>query len=52
MAISSNYRGDKLVRQAITIFDPAINKYVNVYEKEGNEYYGYEKIEYITPTAV
>ena len=52
MEISSNYRGDKLIRSAITKFDPTINKYVNIFEKESTEYYGYVDTEYITPTAV
>jgi hypothetical protein len=40
------------VRQAITVFDPVLDGYVNVYEKNDVEYYGYTKTEYITPTAV
>jgi hypothetical protein len=52
MEISSEYRGDKLVRQAITKFDPTIDKYVNVYKKDEVTYYGYITAEYITPTAV
>jgi hypothetical protein len=34
------------------VFDTAIGRYVNVYKKDGNEYYGYTKTEYITPVAV
>lgn len=52
MNISSTYRGDKLIRQAVTLFDSTIDRYVNVYEKDKTEYYGYTKSEYITPTAV
>lgn len=52
MNVSSVYRGDKLVRQAITLFDSTIDKYVNVFDKNGTEYYGFTKSEYITPTAV
>ena len=52
MAISSEYQGNKLVRQPQTRFDSTINKYVNVYKKDGIEYYGYTESEYITPTAV
>lgn len=52
MEISSEYRGDKLVRQAITKFDSTIDKYVNVYKKDEVTYYGYTTAEYITPTAV
>ena len=52
MNISSVYRGDKLIRQAITLFDSTIDKYVNVFDKNGTEYYGFTKSEYVTPTAV
>ena len=49
---ASDSRGEKLVRSAKTVFDTAIGRYVNVYKKDGNEYYGYTKTEYITPVAV
>ena len=52
MDISPVYRGDKLIRQAITFFDSTIDKYVNVFDKKGTEYYGFTKSEYVTPTAV
>lgn len=35
--ISSEYRGDKLIRQALTKFDPTIDKYVNVYQKQATD---------------
>lgn len=54
MILSSEYRGDKLVRQPITEFDATINKYVNVFKKgeDGQTYYGFTQTDYITPTAV
>lgn len=52
MEISSIYRGDKLIRQAITKFDSTIDKYVNVYERDDVTYYGYVQTDYVTPTAV
>ena len=52
MEISFEYRGDKLIRQPITKYDPTIDKYVNVYKKGELTYYGFTKTEYITPTAV
>lgn len=52
MNISSEYRGNKLIRQALTVFDSTVDKYVNVYEKDDIQYYGYTKSEYVTPTAV
>lgn len=51
--ISSEYRGDKLIRQAKTKFDPKIDKYVNVYkDASNNAVYGYVETEYITSTTV
>ena len=52
MDISPVYRGDKLIRQAITFFDSTIDRYVNVYEKDKIEYYGFTESEYVTSTAV
>ena len=52
-ALSKEYRGNKLVRQALTEFDAKLDRYVNVYTDEhGNKRRGYVKTEYITPTAV
>ena len=50
MTISSIYRGDRLVRQAQTIYDATIDKYVYSY-KEG-QYYGYSETEYVSPSIV
>lgn len=50
MTISSVYRGDRLVRQAQTIYDATIDKYVYSY-KEG-QYYGYSETEYISPSII
>ena len=54
-SFSSEFRGDRLVRQPITEFDSTVDKYVQVYEKQGQQdvkYYGYTKTDYITPTSV
>ena len=48
--ISSDYRGDRVVRQVQTIYDSTIDKYVYSYNK--GQYYGYSESEYISPTAV
>lgn len=52
LELSYDFRGDKLIYQQVTLFDQAINQYVKIYEKDEKEYYGYQTIEYITPTAV
>lgn len=50
--VSTNYRGERLVRQAQTKFDATIDKYVGVYQKDGKEYYGFTQSEYSTSAAV
>lgn len=52
--LCTNYRGMRLVRQARTKYDKTIGKYVSVYTKEGSddEYYGFTKTEYLSPSAV
>lgn len=56
LIICPNYRGMRLVRQAATLYDPTIGKYVSVYTKNedgtGEEYYGFTKTEYLSPKAV
>ena len=46
--ISSEYRGERLVKQFQTKYDSTIDKYVGVYEKEGKQYSGYTQSEYIS----
>ena len=50
--ISTDYRGKRLVRQLATKFDPILDKYVGIYEKDGERYYGYQETEYFSPTVV
>ena len=50
--ISTSYRGERLVRQTQTKYDSTIDKYVGVYKKEGEQYYGYSQSEYITSGAI
>ena len=44
--LSHKYRGEKLIRQYQTEYDPIMDKYVGVYKKEGKLYYGYTESEY------
>lgn len=50
MVISSEFRGKRIVRQAQTIYDSTIDKYV--YSYNNGSYYGYTESEYISPTTV
>jgi hypothetical protein len=34
------------------VFDKTLNRFVNVYQKDGKEYYGYTKSEYFSPSYV
>ena len=51
-AISTEYRGERLVRQVQTRYDATIDKYVKIYRKDGIQYYGFTKSEYLSPSAV
>ena len=52
--ISAKYRGMRLVKQARTIYDAKIDKYVQEYTKAGDNtvYYGFEETKYLSPNAV
>jgi hypothetical protein len=50
MAISSEYRGNRLVRKVKTKYDATIDKYVNVYNN--GAIYGYTETEYLSPATV
>ena len=53
--ISSDYRGMRLVRQIQTKYDSTIDKFVQVYKKEGDEntiYYGFTEAKYVSPNTV
>lgn len=50
--LSMKYRGEKLVRQVQTKYDSTIDKYVGVYKKDGELYYGYTQTEYSTSGAI
>ena len=52
MDLSDDYRGMRLVRPVQTKYDSTIDKYVTVYEKGGEEYYGFIDTEYISPNTV
>lgn len=48
----SRYRGMRLVRQIQSKYDSAIDKFVTVYEKDGQEYYGFTETKYISPAYI
>lgn len=50
MAISSEYRGNRLVRKVKTKYDATIDKYVNIYNN--GAIYGYTETEYLSPATV
>ena len=53
LAISTKYRGKRVVRQPKTTFDPIIDKYVSIYkDKDGKEVYGFMEDEIISPSYV
>ena len=52
MGLSKDYRGKRLVRQVKTKYDSTIDKYVQIYENNNVEYYGYTEREYVSPTTV
>lgn len=52
MGLSKDYRGERFVRQVKTKYDSTIDKYVQIYESNGDEYYGYTEREYVSPTTV
>lgn len=59
MTISEQYRGQKLVRNAIIKYDSKINKYVYVYKgpdpnsaSNKKEYYGYSETTYESPATI
>ena len=55
-SITSDYRGMRLVKQARTVYDAKIDKYVQEYTKQGDTngtiYYGFEETKYLSPNAV
>ena len=52
ISISTSYRGKRLVQQALTKYDPTIDKYVSVYSDNENIYYGFTENKYVSPTVV
>lgn len=53
VALSTDYRGNRLIRQTITKYDSTIDKYVTVYEDANEkEYYGFTQSKYISPAIV
>ena len=52
VSVSTNYRGERLIRQTQTKYDATIDKYVGVYEKDGKQYYGFTQSEYVSSGAI
>lgn len=50
--VSDRYRAERLVRKQKTVVDSKLDRTVNVYRKDGVEYYGYSETEYKDPTFV
>ena len=60
--LSNNYRAERLVRQRKTIFDPLVDKYVDILKatnasssglyKAGDEIYHYQQSNFIEPTVI
>ena len=50
--ISNWYRGARYVQGQETKFSPALQKYVNIYDKNGLEYYGYVESEFVSPELI
>lgn len=49
LGISHTYKGKRLSRLPRTTYDPITAQVVNIYDKNGQEYYGYETTDYIEP---
>lgn len=50
--ISTKFRGCRLVQQIQTKYDSTIDKFVQVYNKNGQTYYGFAETEFISPAIV
>ena len=50
--VSGDYRAKRYGFAQESIFVPVLNRYVNVYKKDGKEYYGYLNTNYVSPTLV
>ena len=48
----TKYRSKKVVTSNITKYIPELEKYVQVYEKDGKEFYNYTDVDYVTPELV
>lgn len=52
VTLSSKFRGKRYGFTQKTEFIPVLNKYVNIYKKGNEEYYGYEFTEYKSPLLI
>lgn len=53
MTISEKFRGKRLARKILTVYDSTVDKYVAVYkDSDKNEIYGYVETDYLSPASV
>ena len=53
ITISDKYRGKRLVRKAVTKYDPTIDEYVAIYkDDEDQDVYGFVETKYVSPASV
>jgi hypothetical protein len=50
--LSTKYRGKRYGFTQKSEYIPALNRYVNLYDKDGQTYYGYENSEYKSPALI
>ena len=50
--LTTKYRGMRLVRQIQIKYDSTIDKFVQVFKKDDEIYYGFQQTDYVTPTTV
>jgi hypothetical protein len=48
----NSFRAEKYIRTQKSAYDKTAEKYVNIYTKDGNEYYGYVDTKYFSPSLV
>ena len=50
--VSGKYRAKRYGFTQESVFVPVLNRYVNVYKKDGKEYYGYLNTNYVSSTLI
>lgn len=52
VTVSREYRGESLIKKQKSKYLPIIERYCDLYEKEGTQYYGYSTTEYADPSEI